>query len=51
MITGPEALSPLQTATLRVSIVHRWRRLILKAPTLPDHVFPDGWEVNPAGAT
>ncbi|MCY3875878.1 MAG: hypothetical protein OXF88_16515 [Rhodobacteraceae bacterium] len=25
-------------------IVHGWRRLILKAPTLPDHVFPDGWE-------
>ncbi len=44
MITGPEALSPLQTATLRVLIVHGWRRLILKAPTLPDHVFPEGWE-------
>ncbi len=44
MITDPEALSPLQTATLRVLIVHGWRRLILKAPTLPDHVFPDGWE-------
>ena len=44
MIADPEALSPLQTATLRVLIVHGWRRLILKAPTLPDHVFPDGWE-------
>lgn len=43
-IADPEALSPLQTATLRVLIVHGWRRLILKAPTLPDHVFPDDWE-------
>ena len=44
LITDPEALSPLETATLRVLIVHGWRRLILKAPTLPDHVFPDGWK-------
>ena len=49
MITDPEALSPLQTATLRVLIVHGWRRLILKAPTLPDHVFPDGWEASVFG--
>lgn len=44
MITEPDALSPLRTATLRVLIVHGWRKLILKAPTLRDHVFPDGWE-------
>lgn len=44
LIADPEVLSPLQTVTLRVLIVHGWRRLILKAPTLPDHVFPDGWE-------
>ncbi len=36
-------MTPLQVATLRVMIVHDWRRLILKAPTLPEQVFPDRW--------
>lgn len=36
-------LSALETAVLRVLIVHSWRRIILKTPTLPDHVFPTKW--------
>lgn len=36
-------LTPIQIATLRVLLVHGWRRIILKAPVLPDHVFPKGW--------
>lgn len=36
-------LTPLQIATLRVLIVHEWRRVALKAPALPDSVFPEGW--------
>jgi len=34
----------LDRAALRVMIVHDWRRLVLKAPALPDAVFPPGWE-------
>ena len=37
-------LTPLQTAALRVLLVHSWRRIVLKAPFLPDHVFPDDWQ-------
>jgi phenylacetic acid degradation operon negative regulatory protein len=36
-------LTPMQIAALRVLLVHGWRRIVLKAPVLPDHVFPDGW--------
>lgn len=36
-------LTPLQIATLRVLIVHEWRRIALKAPPLPDNVFPQDW--------
>ncbi len=36
-------LTPMQTAALRILLVHGWRRIVLKAPMLPDHVFPDGW--------
>ncbi|SNT05134.1 PaaX family transcriptional regulator C-terminal domain-containing protein [Antarctobacter heliothermus] len=34
---------PLQTAALRVLVVHSWRRIVLKAPDLPDFVLPDTW--------
>ena len=34
---------PLERAVLRVLIVHSWRRIALKAPMLPDHIFPDPW--------
>ena len=46
MRTGLEAAgdpTPLQVAVLRVLVVHEWRRLILKAPNLPGHLFPEGW--------
>lgn len=36
-------LTPMQTAALRILLVHGWRRIVLKTPVLPDHVFPDGW--------
>ncbi|WP_226925749.1 PaaX family transcriptional regulator C-terminal domain-containing protein [Meridianimarinicoccus sp. MJW13] len=36
-------LTSIEIAALRVLLVHSWRRIILKAPVLPDHVFPDGW--------
>lgn len=34
---------PVQTAALRVLVVHSWRRIVLKAPDLPDFVLPDAW--------
>ncbi len=36
-------LTPMQTAALRILLVHSWRRIVLKTPVLPDHVFPVGW--------
>ncbi|MDU9005526.1 PaaX family transcriptional regulator C-terminal domain-containing protein [Sedimentitalea todarodis] len=35
--------STFEIAVIRVLLVHGWRRIVLKAPVLPDHVFPDGW--------
>ncbi len=40
---GPDRLCPNQIATLRTVIVHRWRRVALRAPLLPDGYFPQGW--------
>ncbi|WP_305971970.1 MULTISPECIES: PaaX family transcriptional regulator C-terminal domain-containing protein [unclassified Mameliella] len=37
------APDPLQTAALRVLIVHSWRRIVLKVPELPDFVLPADW--------
>jgi phenylacetic acid degradation operon negative regulatory protein len=36
-------LDPLQTATLRCLIVHNWRRIVLRHPTLPPAVLPQDW--------
>lgn len=36
-------ITPLETATLRVLIVHNWRRLLLRLPDLPDRFFPTDW--------
>ncbi|MGP6087877.1 PaaX family transcriptional regulator C-terminal domain-containing protein [Antarctobacter jejuensis] len=33
----------LQQTVLRVLIVHEWRRIVLKMPLLPDHVWPEVW--------
>ena len=40
---GPRP-GPIETAALRVLIVHDWRRIVLKLPRLPDHVFPRCWQ-------
>lgn len=42
---GPalDSLDPCQRAVLRVLIVHDWRRIVLKTPVLPDHIFPADW--------
>ncbi|SHH86037.1 PaaX family transcriptional regulator C-terminal domain-containing protein [Marivita hallyeonensis] len=37
------ALTVLQRTALRVSVVHEWRRLILRVPDFPDHLFSEGW--------
>ena len=42
MGTDPQ-LNSIEIAALRVLLVHSWRRIILKAPVLPDHLFPDEW--------
>ena len=36
-------ITPLQTATLRMLIVHRWRRVVLRMPELPAAFFPPDW--------
>lgn len=36
-------LDRLEIAALRVLLVHSWRRIVLKTPSLPDYVFPDDW--------
>lgn len=35
--------SPCQVATLRTLIVHRWRRVVLRLPDLPDSFCPPDW--------
>ena len=40
-VTG--GLHPLETATLRVMIVHAWRRIVLKHPNLPRGVHSPEW--------
>lgn len=37
------ALSPRQIATLRTVVVHRWRRIALRAPDMPAAWFPAHW--------
>ena len=38
------SLSELQIAALRAVIVHRWRKLVLKLPQIPDIMFGDAFE-------
>jgi len=33
----------VETAVMRVLIVHTWRRIVLRSPELPDMMFPNGW--------
>lgn len=44
------ALSDPDRAALRVLLVHRWRRLVLRHPCLPDRMFPPGWAGRDARA-
>lgn len=36
-------MGTLEIAAIRVLLVHSWRRIVLKTPAFPDHVFPDEW--------
>ncbi|SDW77136.1 transcriptional regulator, PaaX family [Ruegeria halocynthiae] len=47
--TRPDGWSPtpLQSATLRTLLVHRWRRVVLRQPDLPEVFYPPDW-VGPA---
>ena len=42
-VPEPETLPALQRAILRCLIVHNWRRLILKQPTLPTSLTTSDW--------
>lgn len=44
MLRSAGTRTPLEIAALRVLIVHSWRRIVLKVPTLPDQMFPVGWD-------
>ncbi len=35
--------TPAQSATLRTLLVHRWRRVVLRQPDLPDEFYPPDW--------
>lgn len=37
------SLSPLETAAIRVLIVHEWRRLLLRQADVPEMLLPKGW--------
>ncbi|MEX0351193.1 MAG: PaaX family transcriptional regulator C-terminal domain-containing protein [Paracoccaceae bacterium] len=38
-----EALTAVQIATLRTLLIHRWRRVALRHPVLPQVFHPDDW--------
>lgn len=42
-LEGAPAFPPVQVATLRVLLVHSWRRVLLRHPDLPEEFFPEGW--------
>jgi len=42
-LPSPTDLTPLEIATLRCLIVHNWRRLALKHPSLPRPLMRDEW--------
>ncbi len=43
LATPPPDLDPLRRACLRTLIVHRWRRIALRHPDLPDRFHPQDW--------
>lgn len=43
-IPGFDTTDQLQIASLRALIVHRWRKLVLRLPVVPDVLFGENWE-------
>ncbi len=43
MVGDAPVTTVLDQALLRVLVVHGWRRIVLRVPDLPDHVFPADW--------
>ncbi len=46
-IRNSDELDCLEISALRILIVDGWRRIILRTPRLPEHVFPVGWAGQP----
>ena len=44
-----DQFTPLQIVILRAAIVHTWRRLVLRTPQVPDHLFPCSWKGTACG--
>ena len=42
-LPNPSVFSPLEVAVLRCLVVHNWRRLVLKHPSLPRALIADNW--------
>lgn len=42
-LTDMPTLDRFEISALRILIVDGWRRIVLKTPNLPDHVFPNDW--------
>ncbi len=40
----PRRLTPIQIGALRCLIVHGWRRLVLRHPDLPSHLYSSKWK-------
>ncbi|MGB0902219.1 PaaX family transcriptional regulator C-terminal domain-containing protein [Halocynthiibacter sp.] len=43
LIENATGSDPVHTSALRTQIVHRWRRVVLRTPDLPNEFFPSGW--------
>lgn len=44
LLDSAPGLTTLETTALRVLLVHGWRRIVLRTPILPDHLFPATWQ-------
>jgi len=42
----PDELSPIEAMAARCLLIHEWRRLILRAPTIPSVLLPIPWPVD-----
>lgn len=50
-IAHVQPMDDLEVSVLRILIVDGWRRIALRAPQLPAHVFPDDWMGQPCRET